>query len=260
MARRGWLEDGPGPTARRGRDAFVAVEWDTILDRLGDELKRVLAEHGPEAIYGGSYGWASAGRFHHAQSQVHRFLNAIGGYVRSVNSYSAGAATVIIPHVLGPFDEIYLNAVRWAEVEQHADLVVAFGGMAVKNAMISGGGISRHEVHGHLRNARERGTRFVLFSPLRDDLPADVEAEWQPIRPGTDTALMLGLAHTLIADGLHDTAIPRSAIARASRSCAPTSWARRTASRRTRIGPRRSPTSARTPSPTWRAGWRPAAR
>ena len=48
-------------------------------------------------------GWASAGRFHHAQSQIHRFLNtALGGYVRSVNSYSSGAATVILPHILGP--------------------------------------------------------------------------------------------------------------------------------------------------------------
>ena len=62
---------------------------------------------GPAAIFGGSYGWASAGRFHHAQSQVHRFLNtALGGYVRSVNSYSAGASAVILPHVLGTYDDV----------------------------------------------------------------------------------------------------------------------------------------------------------
>jgi biotin/methionine sulfoxide reductase len=50
--------------------------------------------HGPGAVFGGSYGWASAGRFHHAQSQIHRFLNtALGGYVKSVNSYSSGASS-----------------------------------------------------------------------------------------------------------------------------------------------------------------------
>ena len=32
------------------------------------------ADHGAEAVFGGSYGWSSAGRFHHAQSQLHRFL------------------------------------------------------------------------------------------------------------------------------------------------------------------------------------------
>ena len=54
------------------------------------------------------------------------------------------------------------------------------------------------------RAARRRGVEFHLIGPLRDDLPAEVEAVWHPIRPGTDVALMLGLAHTLVAEGLHD--------------------------------------------------------
>ena len=102
MVRRGWITNGPGPDERRGSDEFVPMPWDEILDRLAAELSRVKARHGCEAIFGGSYGWSSAGRFHHAQSQVHRFLNtALGGYVRSVNTYSAGAAAVILPHILG---------------------------------------------------------------------------------------------------------------------------------------------------------------
>jgi hypothetical protein len=33
---------------------------------------------------------------------VHRFLNTtLGGYVRSVNSYSSGAASVLLPHIVG---------------------------------------------------------------------------------------------------------------------------------------------------------------
>ena len=61
VARRGWLERGPGPTRDRGNDAFVAISWDEALDRAADELKRVVAQHGNRAIFGGSYGWASAG-------------------------------------------------------------------------------------------------------------------------------------------------------------------------------------------------------
>jgi len=75
--RRGWLDDGPGPTTRRGADEFVAVSWDDLTDLLANELRRVVDTYGNEAIYGGSYGWASAGRFHHAQSQVHRFLKCL---------------------------------------------------------------------------------------------------------------------------------------------------------------------------------------
>jgi hypothetical protein len=38
------------------------------------ELLRVKNDFGNSAIYAGSYGWASAGRFHHAKSQLNRFL------------------------------------------------------------------------------------------------------------------------------------------------------------------------------------------
>ena len=206
MVRRGWLERGPGPDRRRGPDDFVAFEWPEVLDLLAAELRRAYAGYGPNAVYGGSYGWSSAGRFHHAQSQVHRFLNALGGYVRSVNTYSAGAAAVILPRVLGGFEPLVRRNVSWNSLEHHTDLVVAFGGMAVKNSSVSGGGTSRHVVRGAMEAARRRGTEFVLVSPLRDDLPPEAAADWLPLRPGTDTALMLGLAHTLVREGLHDRA------------------------------------------------------
>ena len=50
------------------------------------------------------------------------------------------------------------------------------------------------------------GVEFHLIGPLRDDLPTEIEAIWHPIRPGTDVALMLGLAHTLVTEGRHDRA------------------------------------------------------
>ena len=207
MVRRGWLEHGPGPTDRRGRDELVPVSWDRALDLLAGELRRVRDAHGVEGIFGGSYGWSSAGRFHHAQSQVHRFLNiALGGYVRSVNSYSAGAANVILPHILGPFEPVTRHSVTWEAIVQHTGLVLAFGGMAVRNSAVGGGGVSRHVERGAMREAAARGCRFLLFGPLRDDLPQEAGAEWVPLSPGTDTALMLGLAHTLATEGLHDRA------------------------------------------------------
>ncbi len=207
MVRRGWLESGPGKDKRRGRDEFVALPWDEALDRLAAELVRVRDTHGPKAIYGGSYGWASAGRFHHAQSQMHRFLNiAMGGYVRSVNTYSSGAASVILPHVLGRYDDMSRRNVYWEDIAAHTDVLLAFGGMALKNSSIASGGVSRHTERDHMRAAHARGARFVLVSPINDDLPEEIAAEWLALRPGTDTALMLGIAHTLVANGWHDRA------------------------------------------------------
>src|SRR3954451_23556177 len=49
--RRGWLERGPGPDVRRGRDEYVEVGWDEVLDLLAGELDRVRRDHGNQAIY-----------------------------------------------------------------------------------------------------------------------------------------------------------------------------------------------------------------
>src|SRR5690349_13378386 len=206
MVRAGWLDDGAGPSTQRGKEPFVPVSWETATDLLAAELRRVIERHGPQAIYGGSYGWASAGRFHHAQSQVHRFLNGLGGYTYSVHSYSMGAAEVIFPHVFGNYWDMLVRATAWPTIVEHADLFVCFGGLPLKNTAVKPGGIGRHRVPDYLRQAREHGVKFVLFSPLRDDLPDFVQAEWLPLVPGTDVAVMLALAHTLITERLHDTA------------------------------------------------------
>ncbi len=73
--------------------------------------------------------------------------------------------------------------------------------MAVKNTDVHGGGISRHVVRPALRSARARGARFVLISPLKDDIAADLDAEWLPVIPGTDVALMLAIAFVLVSEG-----------------------------------------------------------
>src|SRR5437773_7674816 len=206
MVRAGWLDRGPGGDARRGAEPFVPVDWATASDLLSRELRRVYERHGGSAVYGGSYGWSSAGRFHHAQSQLHRFLSCLGGYVRGEHTYSNGAQSVIMPHVVGSMREFLDRATAWSVIERHTDLFVCFGGIPVKNTMVSPGGASRHPARDHLRAARRRGAEFVLLSPLRDDLPDFVGAEWLPLVPGSDVALMLALAHTLVTEGLHDRA------------------------------------------------------
>jgi biotin/methionine sulfoxide reductase len=207
MVREGWLESGPDSREGRGTEPFVAVSWDRALDLVAGELDRVKSAHGNAAIFGGSYGWASAGRFHHSQSQLHRFLNQHGGYSYSVNSYSTAAAQVIIPHVFGAkFLEMMDGLTVWPVIARHGELVVMFGGMPLKNAQVNGGGIGRHVTRGWLAKARGNGVAFVNISPLATDAADFLDAQWLAARPGTDTALMLGLAHTLVAEGLHDTA------------------------------------------------------
>jgi biotin/methionine sulfoxide reductase len=204
--RESWLRGGPGSNREgRGYEPFVEVEWDRALDLVADELDRVRSTFGNQAIYGGSYGWASAGRFHHAQSQIHRFLNAIGGYTYSVDDYSIAAGHVITPHIFGlSFDDYMDEQPHFVEISENTELVVAFGGMPIKNSQVQYGGQGRHMLSERLETCRDRGVRFINLSPLGEDLIEAVEAEWIPVRPSTDTAVMLGLAHSLLVSGKHD--------------------------------------------------------
>src|SRR5215467_8538446 len=204
MIRSGWLDRGPAGDARRGAEPFVPVSWHVAIDHLACELRRVYDRHGGAGVYGGSYGWSSAGRFHHAQCQLHRFLNCLGGFGRGENSYSNGALTVIMPHVVGDMRGYLDRATAWSLIERHTELYVCFGGIPLKNTMVSPGGASRHPLQDHLRAAKARGAEFVLLSPMRDDLPEFLDAEWLPVVPGSDVALMLGLAHALVDEGLAD--------------------------------------------------------
>ena len=65
-------------------------------------------------------------------------------------------------------------------------------------------GFARHETQNYLRDARAAGIEFVQISPIRDDFIDEMDADWLAARPNTDTAVMLGLAHTLAAEGLHN--------------------------------------------------------
>lgn len=200
--RRGWLENGPGPSAQRGADEFIVVSWDELTELLATELRRVVDTFGNEAIYGGSYGWASAGRFHHAQSQVHRFLKLLGGYTFSRHSYSLGATGVIMPRVVGTHDDLFKRSTQWDVIAEHTDLLVCFGGIAMKNTAVNHGGTTAHPARDALARFRDRGGRIVSISPLRDDVDGDYE--WLPAVPGTDVAIMLALAYVLATEALAD--------------------------------------------------------
>ncbi|MGO4567973.1 molybdopterin-dependent oxidoreductase [Rhizobium sp. 2YAF20] len=201
--RESWLREGAGARReRRGSDRFVEVPWDEAFDLVASELARVTTVHGNGSIFGGSYGWGSAGRFHHAQSQIHRFLNVIGGYVKGRDSYSFGAGSVIMPHIAAPMEQLLEQHTDWSTLAASNELFVAFGGIPLRNTQMTAGGPGRHRVREALDLMRARGVRFVNISPLRQDI--DGSAEWIPIRPNSDVALMLALVYVLISEDLQD--------------------------------------------------------
>lgn len=205
LVRSGWLErrehsDGYG----RGRERLVPVSWDEATSLVADEIRRVSSTHGNASIFAGSYGWTSCGRFHHASSLLKRMMNLAGGYTGHVDTYSIAAGPVILRHVLGSDEACGGRATTLDVIAEHSETLVVFGALSPRTAQTEAGGIARHNLETHLRRMAERGVRIVLVSPLRDDIPGWAGAEWWPIRPNTDTALMLGLAGEIVKADRHD--------------------------------------------------------
>ena len=204
--RAGWLRGNRRGGTPRGGEAFVPVDWDTAIRLVAGEVARVRDAHGPASIFGGSYGWASAGRFHHARSQLHRLLAVAGGYTGQLTNYSYAAGMTLMPHLVGNNAPVEGPVVEWRDIVANAKLMLCFGGMLLRNGQITAGGGARHEMATWLERAVRAGVRLVNISPVRGDMPDFAGAEWLPIRPGTDTALMLGMAHVLFTEGLADRA------------------------------------------------------
>ncbi|MEM7507768.1 MAG: molybdopterin-dependent oxidoreductase [Pseudomonadota bacterium] len=205
MVREGWLRDRENSDgSQRGREEMVPVSWEDASRLVAGEIRRVSDSFGNASIFGGSYGWTSCGRFHHAASQIHRLLNLAGGYTAHRDTYSVAAGAVLLRHVMGSQDDYQGHGVRMEDVSEHAEMVLVIGALTLRTQQQEAGGISRHMLEGHLRRLRARGVKVVLASPRRDDVPDWLGAEWWPIRPGTDAALLLGLAGEIVNRRDHD--------------------------------------------------------
>ncbi|MEF9676222.1 molybdopterin-dependent oxidoreductase [Pectobacterium aroidearum] len=203
--RRSWLQKRENSDRTlRGREDFVEVDWDVALDLVAQENHRIRDRYGADGIFAGSYGWSSAGRYHHARSQVRRFYFSGGGAVDQLGNYSWGAAQFFLPYVIGTFHPLTGKVTEWRSVAEHCDIFLAFGGLALKNAQVASGGAGHHTLQPALETLVAKGIPVINISPMRDDCPEFVNAEWIPIRPNTDVALMLALGYEIQRLGADD--------------------------------------------------------
>ena len=126
--------------------------------------------------------------------------------MRHQDSYSLGAARVLMPHIVAPMEDLMAQHTSWNVLAETCKLFVTFGGVPRKNSQINAGGATLHHVKGGLYGMRAAGVKFVNVTPTAEDLDNGGDVEWLAIRPGTDAAMMLALCHVLLTEGLHDRA------------------------------------------------------
>lgn len=187
---------------RRGEGRFERISWEQALDEIASRLKDTIARHTNESvmIMHGSGNQALV----NSSAATYRFFNLIGGSLAWYSDYSAACIQNAWPYLYGRFDYVgtrskadgqgsYFSQVR------NAALYVTFGNNpAVTRA--SGGGQSWE----FFSSARKNGTRMIFIDPIYSDTLAGRDAEWIPIRPGTDAALCEAIAYVLITENMVD--------------------------------------------------------
>lgn len=190
----GTLHEDPdrlrAPLVRRD-GAHVEVTWAEAFAEIERRLGEVVTAHGADsvAVYIGN-------------PNAHNFANtlAIRPLVKALgtrNVYSASTVDQMPKHVACGLIFGHPLAIPVPDIDR-TDYLLLLGA----NPLESNGSLATApDWPGRLDAIRERGGRVVVVDPRHTRTAARAD-QHVPIRPGTDAALLAGIAATLIADGL----------------------------------------------------------
>ncbi|CAN5869640.1 molybdopterin-dependent oxidoreductase [soil metagenome] len=183
----------------RRSNQFERITWEEAYATIVDNLHRIAAEHGPEAVgtytgrgnfeYGLNEMFAPAGT---AESSANAVLFPFG----SPNTSGVGALCYVSYGMIAPracFGEYMMNM---TEDMDNADLILVWG----ENPATDSSPINLPR----LRHAQQRGARVIVIDHRRSETAQALRCEWFGVRPGTDGALALGALHVLINEALYD--------------------------------------------------------
>ena len=168
----------------RGEGKFKRVTWDEALDFFAEKLLQIKDKYGSESV----------GFFPHG-IQARFFEHLMKGF---------GTPNIVEPafaQCRGPRDVGYKltfgNNVGSPEpLDFENTKLMVFIGTHIGENVFTG-------QNTQFSNALERGAKLIVVDP-RFSISAEKADYWLPIKPGTDTALLLAWMHVLIYENLYD--------------------------------------------------------
>ena len=204
--REGYLKNGyKSDKSKRGSDKYVRVSWEKAFDLIADELKRVYKSYGPDAVFGGSYGWFCVGSLNNPQALVGRMLGVAGGYTSRTLTYSTHAIRAITPYVTGG-DESSNQQTAYPNLIANSECIVFWSSDPINTNQIAWG-VPDHQSYEYMKQlkaeAKKRNIKFYCIDPVYNNTAMYFGAEHIKVRPTTDVAMMLGMAHYLYSENLY---------------------------------------------------------
>lgn len=177
MKRKHW-EPGGGNKELRGEDQWVRISWDEALDILASETKRIKESYGNQSIY------LLRGR------EMQRPYGFYGGYVANYGSRSRGTWSAAMEPIVGVSRKSHIINDRMDLL--NAKLIVLWG----NNPAWSSAGLPMY----NLLQAKKAGAKIISVDPFYNATASSLADEFIPIRPATDTPMLLAIAYVLITE------------------------------------------------------------
>ena len=179
---------------KRVDGVYQDIAMDTALDEIGAKLSAIIAEHGPHAIaiYAGTYS----------------FQNSAG--VGSAMAFAQGLGTrnIYTSVTLDQPAKVYTtmrygNWMGGMHTFAEADVAFFIGNNPIVSHYGPPGGLPPFSPSRRLRDALDKGLKLIVADPRESDVAALAHIHL-PVRPGEDPAMLAGIIHVILAEGLYD--------------------------------------------------------
>ena len=174
----------------RGEGKFERISWEEAVDTIAAQWKRIRDTYGPGSRYV-NYATGMSGVLS-APVMAKRLLALDGGYLERYNSYSSACMTQATKLVYGT-NTTGNNPESWLD----SKLIILWGHNPADTKFDCA---SMY----YLRKARDKGIPIVVVDPRKSDTALQLNAEWIPIRPATDAAMLDAMAYVIYENNLHD--------------------------------------------------------
>lgn len=175
---------------RRGEGKFRRITWEEAIDIIVSEWVRIRDTYGPGSRYVNYATGVSA--LMRGSSLAKRLLSLDGGFLDFYNSYSTAC--------IRQATELMYGTCRTGSSLEHwldSNLIILWGHNPAETRFDSG-------TMYWLKKAREKGIPIVVVDPRKNDTVLQLNAQWIPLRPATDGAMMDAMAYVIVEEGLQD--------------------------------------------------------
>ena len=176
---------------RRGEGQYEAISWEEALDLVANKMKEIVHKYGPYSIT----------TPYQPSPHLERLFGLWGAGIEGWGwcSWDAGRLAIHLMTGVPGWSLREGGSNDMADVLINSKMIVLWG---IEPTIIHFG--PGHQLAYFIKMARERGVPVICIEP-RYTVAAEVLADqWIPIKPGTDTAMILAVAHVLITEGLCD--------------------------------------------------------